>query len=75
MSRNVRKPFLCENKDADHRGNCEADQRLCFHYTDSTIPLLLKSEISYPFSDCPAQFVSDLVGIPEDQFSDIAAQI
>ena len=24
----------------------EADQRLCFRYTDSTIPLLLKSEIS-----------------------------
>ena len=25
--------------------NCKADQRLCFHYTDSTISLLLKSEI------------------------------
>ena len=24
----------------------EIDQRLCFHYTDSTIPLLSKSEIS-----------------------------
>ena len=24
----------------------EADQRLCFHYIDSTIPLLSKSEIS-----------------------------
>ena len=37
---------LCENKGADHlRSNCEADQRLCFHYMDSTIPLLLKSEI------------------------------
>ena len=24
----------------------EADQRLCFRYTDSTLPLLLKSEIS-----------------------------
>ena len=36
-----------ENKDADQlRGNREADQRLCFRYTDSTIPLLLKSEIS-----------------------------
>ena len=45
----MRKPTfcICENKDADHpRGNCEADQRLCFRYTDSTIPLLLKSEIS-----------------------------
>ena len=26
--------------------NCAADQRLCFRYTDSTIPLLPKSEIS-----------------------------
>ena len=26
--------------------NCTADQRLCFRYTDSTISLLLKSEIS-----------------------------
>ena len=28
------------------RGNREADQRLCFHYMDSKIPLLSKSEIS-----------------------------
>ena len=28
------------------RSNCEADQRLCFRYSDSTNPLLLKSEIS-----------------------------
>ena len=44
----MRKPALCigENKDADQlRGNQEADQRLCFCYTDSTIPLLPKSEI------------------------------
>ena len=36
----MRKPAfcICENKDAD--------QRLCFRYTDSTIPLLSKSEIS-----------------------------
>ena len=27
-------------------GNHEADQRLCFRYIDSTIPLLSKSEIS-----------------------------
>ena len=40
---------LCENKGADHY---EADHCLCFHYTDSTIYLLLKSEISrfYPAS-------------------------
>ena len=49
----VRKPAFCiyENKDADQlRGNREADQHLCFCYTDTTIPLLPKSEISslYP---------------------------
>ena len=38
---------ICENKGADQlRGNREADQRLCFRYTDSTIPLLPQSEIS-----------------------------
>ena len=38
---------ICENKDADQlRGYREADQRLCFHYIDSAIPLLSKSEIS-----------------------------
>ena len=49
MSRLVGKPTICigENKDTDQlRGNREADQRLCFRYSDSTIPLLLKSEIS-----------------------------
>ena len=36
-----------QNKDADElRGNREADQHLCFRYTDSTIPLLSKSKIS-----------------------------
>ena len=45
----MRKPAfcICENKDADQlRGNREADQRLCFRYSDSMIPLLPKSEIS-----------------------------
>ena len=45
----MRKPTICigENKDADQlRGDREADQRLCFRYKDSTLPLLLKSEIS-----------------------------
>ena len=49
--RDVRNPDFCkcENKDADQlRGNREADQRLCFRYMDSTIPLLPKSEISSP---------------------------
>ena len=45
----TRKPdfCICENKEADQlRGKREADQRLCFRYTDNTIPLLAKSEIS-----------------------------
>ena len=51
----MRKPSFCiwENKVADQLlGNREADQRLCFRYIDSTIPLLSKSEISslLPFS-------------------------
>ena len=55
MSLVVRKPAfcICENKDADQlRGDREADQRLCFRYIDSTIPLLPKSEIFslYPSS-------------------------
>ena len=52
MSLVMRKPAfcICENKDADQlRGNREADQRLCFRYTDSTIPLLSISEISSPY--------------------------
>ena len=38
----MRKPAfcICENKGADQlRGNREADQHLCFRYTDSTISL------------------------------------
>ena len=45
----VRKPAfcICENKDAGQlRSNREADQRLCFRYSDSMIPLLSKSKIS-----------------------------
>ena len=38
---------ICENKDADQLcSNCEADQRLCFRYMDSTIPVLSDSTIS-----------------------------
>ena len=49
LSRRVGKPTICicKNKDADQlRGNREADQRLCFRYTDSTMALLYKSKIS-----------------------------
>ena len=57
MSRVVRKPdfCICENKDADQlRGNREADQRLCFRYTDSTIPLLPKYGIPSLLPSCVA---------------------
>ena len=38
---------ICENKDADQlRDHREADQRLCFRYLDSVIPLLPKPKIS-----------------------------
>ena len=53
MSRVVRKPAfcICENKDADQlRGNREADQRLCFRYIDSTIPLLPSSHLVWLYS-------------------------
>ena len=57
MSRVVRNPAfcICEKENADQLllGNREADQRLCFRYSDySTIPLLSKYEISsfYPSS-------------------------
>ena len=49
MSLVMRKPDfrICENKGADQLcGNRTADQRLCLRYTDSTIPLLSKCEIS-----------------------------
>ena len=39
--------LICKNKGANQlRGDREADQRLCFRYTKSTIPLLTKCEIS-----------------------------
>ena len=49
VSRVVRKPAFCkcENKEADQLpGNREADQCLCFRYTDRTLSLLPKYEIS-----------------------------
>ena len=51
----MRKPTfcICEKTNADQlRGSHEADQPLGFHYIDSIIPLLSKSEIPslYPSS-------------------------
>ena len=69
------KPTICigENKSADQlRGNREADQRLCFRYSDSTIPPQPDSQnfkLLACFCTCTGQFVSDLfvnhiVGFP-----------
>ena len=70
---------ICENKDADQLcGDREADQRFCFRYTDGTIPLLPNPKFQASiaiFCDCTAQFVSGLVGNPEDWFSHNEAQI
>ena len=54
---------ICENKATNQLcGNRAADQRLCFCSIDSTTPIL-------PISCCRTdQFVSDLVGNPEDRF-------
>ena len=49
LSRLMGKQTICigENKDADQlHGNREADQCLCFRFSDSTIPPLLNSKIS-----------------------------
>ena len=61
MSCLMGKPTICigENKEADQlRGNREADQRLCFRYSDSTIPPLLNPK--FQASSRTARFVSDL---------------
>ena len=78
----MRKSDFClyENKGADQlRSNCEADQRLCFRYTDSTMPPLLKFIQSFKllacYCDCTGRFVSNMVGNLEDRFSRVAAQI
>ena len=72
----MRKPTICigENKDADQlRGNREADQRLCFRYTDSTFPPLLIPKFSrFWVSSVTVQ--AGLVGIPNCWFSHAQAQ-
>ena len=81
MSRDVRKPdfCICENKDADQlRGNHEADQRLCFRYLDSAIPLLptYKTSSLWPFFwGCAAWFVLGPGRKPQGPVSEVAAQM
>ena len=91
MGHCMRKPeiYICENKGSDQlrcenkgsdrlHGTRKADQRLCFPYTNSKIPLLSKSEISSflaIFCRCTARFESDLVGNPDCWFCQTKAQI
>ena len=76
----MRKPdfYICEKKDADQLcSNCADDQRLCFLYIDSTMPLLPKIGSFNSLAivcGCTAGFVSGLVGNPEDRFSCVTAQ-
>ena len=75
----MRKPAfcICENKDADQlRGNREADQRLCFRYTDSPSSTYIRNFKPLAiFCGCTDRFVSYLVGHPEDRFSHNEAHI
>ena len=76
----MRKPALCicENKGAEQLcGSSAAYQGLCFHYIDSTFPLLPKSKISSLaiICVCTARFVLDLYGHAKDRFSRDKAQL
>ena len=69
---------ICENKDADQlHCNRKADQRLCFRYINSTIPLLFKSEISslYPSSVAAQPGFCGPGRKPECWFSYVAAHM
>ena len=60
MIRVTRKPdfCICENKGADQLcGNRTADQRLCFRYKDSSIPLLSKSEDMFSHNEANIMLV------------------
>ena len=65
---------ICENKGADlHCSDCAANQRLCFRYIDSTIPLHVKPPAV--FCGCTARFVSDMIVNSEDRLCRDGAQI
>ena len=77
----MRKPTICicENNDADQlRGNREADQRLCFRYMDSTIPLLSRLKKNHASSHLLCLHSSVCVGPvrkPHCWLSLVAAQV
>ena len=74
----MRKPdfCICENKGADQLHDSRAaDQHLCFHYTDSMIPLnFLNPEFQYSMAVQPGLFQTRSE-TPEDRFSHNAAQV
>ena len=68
----MRKPAfcICEKKGADQlRGNCTADQRLCFRYIDSALPLHPKFSASSHLLWLYSPVCVDLVENPKDRFS------
>ena len=73
LSRVMRKPVfcICEKTNRSFGG----DQRLCFHYIDSTIPRIRYFKPLNIFCGHTAQFVSGLVRNPEDKFSLDEAQL
>ena len=74
----MRKPkyFICKNTGADQlHGNPRADKCLSFCYIGSAIPLPPKSEISSLKPLYIAWFVLELLGNPEDRFSNDAANL
>ena len=80
MSHIMRKPdfCICKNKGADQLcSNCTADQPLCFRYTVSmSSPTYTQNFKVLAFlCDCTYQFMSDLIGNPEDRSSRDAAHI
>ena len=74
----MRKPTfcICEKKtQISFAVNREADQRLCFRYIDSTIPLLSKSKISSLKPSSVAVQVCVRPGRTERLFSHDTAQM
>ena len=67
---------ICQNKDADQlRSTCEADHAFVFATRIVQSLFYLNFKPLAMFCDCTARFVSDLVGNPEDRFSQNEAQI
>ena len=67
-----------ENKGADQLCSSYYNQRLCFRYTYSAIPLVVISKFSkLPAFSCDLtdQFMLDLVANPEVRLSRVATQI